>query len=252
MMGVVALLVSFTSQAGAEILDEQNSGFTLNIDDHHPGQGGPPEDLRPPGIFDNTNNNRRFHFSNTGNPFILQNRFSIEWDVVADPDPFLSVTYILKNISSQTKEYTLTANLPISPDILGGSLTSGSISVLLNDSDFDGGAILTTISSGVPIYMAKIDGDNFKALMEAPQTFQIPGGTGIGGPEHFGTPYDTPSYPRSDPITDSIEIVLNAELSAGDTATITATFFITPEPGTIALLTLGGTTMMLRRKRRRA
>ena len=254
-IGVVALLVSFTSQVSADIVNEEDSGFTLNINDH-PGQGhGPPDDLRPPGLFDNTNNNRRFSFRNTGNPHIENNRFSVQWIIEAEPDPFLSFTYILKNISNQTKDYTLISTLPVNPRIHVDSLTGGSVVVSVVDSGGDGDtATLSSNSNGEPMYIAQIDGVDFapSALLASPQSFvtEAYGTAGSGLPAiTFGSPIPSQFGP---PVQDTIGIKISARLTPGDTATFQATFVVTPEPGTIALLTIGGTTMLMRRRRHRA
>jgi hypothetical protein len=51
------------------------------------------------------------------------------------------------------------------------------------------------------------------------------------------------------PVTSDMGITLNFTLSPGDTATIISDFEITPEPGTLAMIALGGIVLGLRRRR---
>jgi hypothetical protein len=252
-IGVAALLVSFTSQASAEII-----GFpALNIRFNDHGHG-PPIDLSPRGIFNNEH--RKFNYGNGGNPHIIrtplgEDSWLIEWEIQADPDPFLHVVYNITNAANFTDDFDVTFTLDINPPIFGDSLTGGSVSLTVIDSDGSGDtAELSSHSSGAPIYMAQIDGIDFlpSALLTPSQSFITdPYGTTASGlvPEEFGSPI--PSLPGP-PVDSEIGIVLSGRLTAGDTAVIVATFVVTPEPGTIALLTLGGMTMLMRRRRHRA
>jgi|GEM_PF-7039993 len=245
-IGVAALLVSFTSQAGAEIIDETAEDiFTLIVDDHG---GDDPVQFKPKGNFDNQH--RRFKFQNTGKAHRVHNRFSLEWVVDADPDPFLHVVYTITNDSPNTKDFTLKTTLPINPAITGQSLTGGSVSLSLTDTNGNT-AELSSVLSGAPVYMSLLDDVPHESLMDSPQSFitGVYGTTASGiSPEEFGTPIPSLIGP---PISSNIGIELNARLTAGDTATIHATLVVTPEPGTVALLTIGGVAMILRRRRRR-
>ena len=238
--------MSFTSQAGAEIIDETAENiFTLIVDDHG---GNDPVEFKPKGNFDN--DNRRFQFQNTGKAHKVHNRFSIEWVVSADPDPFLHVVYTITNDSPDTKDFTLKTTLPISPAITGQSLTGGSVSLTVIDSG--GGTAELSSITGVPIYMSLLDNVPHQSLLDPSQSFVTGNyGTTASGivPEEFGTPIPSLIGP---PVLSSIGIELNARLTSGDTATIVATLVVTPEPGTVTLLAIGGVTMLLRRRRRHA
>jgi len=201
---------------------------------------GPPTDLTPPGI-EIANGKFGFQGSHT-----LPGKFSIEWDIEADPDPFLHLTLSLTNLMSVAQNFTQTITLPVSPQIIGGSLTGGSVSGTLTDTG-GGGAQLRTISTGAPIYMSRIDGTDHKPLMTAPQSFTtIPYGTTGFGPDDFGTPIPTLAGP--DVLTD-IEIEINFELSGNDFAAIGATFVVVPEPGTLVLVSLGAVGILFRPRR---
>jgi hypothetical protein len=210
----------------------------------------------PPGIFNNEH--RKFRYDNTGNPHIIrtgtEDNWSIEWVIDADPDPFLHVSFTITNLSAVTADFSMASSLPITPPILGASLTGGSVSLTLIDSG-GGTAELSNASTGEPIYMSLLDGVDFVSLMDTPQSFTaIEWGTTAGGPESFGTPIPSLLGPA---VASTIGIELNASLTPGDTAVIVATFVVVqdptiPEPCTMALLAIGGTTMLMRRKRRRA
>jgi len=241
-VGVLAILAMFASQAPADILPG-DSGFALTIDDHKHG-GGPPVDLRPPGIFNNSN--RKFEFNNTGNPHVVQSRFSLEWTVVADPDPFLHVVYTITNLSEDTEDFTLTSTLPIAPEITGSSLTGGTVSVTLIEAGGDTAELSS--ADGQPIYQATIDGTPFQSLMNAPQSHTASTyGVTVVPLEEFGSPSPSLVGP---PVLSTIGIELNIRLSPGDTASVVATLLVTPEPGTMILLAMGGMTFLARRRRR--
>ena len=94
-IGVVALLVSLTSQAGAEII-EDFPGLALKINDH--GQG-PPEWVSPPGLGNpNGNGNFNFHHEHRGN-------IDIDIDVEYNPDPFVFAYLSCVNMTDADKTF---------------------------------------------------------------------------------------------------------------------------------------------------
>jgi len=157
--------------------------------------------------------------------------------------------YTITNDSAETKDFTLKTTLPITPAIIGSSLTGGSVSLSVSDATGDT-AELSAIP-GVPIYMSLLDNTPYQSLLDSPAPFVtgMYGTTASGVPDEFGTPIPSLIGPA---ISTSIGIELNARLTAGDVATIHATLVVTPEPATMALLAIGGVTMLLRRRRRRA
>jgi len=176
---------------------------------------------------------------------------SVEWDIEADPDPFLFATFTITNDLPIEKEVTLSAILPISPALTGGTLTGGSFSGTLLDSG-GGGAELNKFSGGSPppMYMAIIDGTDFYPMdITALPITTIPSGTTGFGPEEFGTPI--PSYSGPDVLT-SIAIETNVRISGYDTAILVATFVVepVPEPSSIALLLMACVGLLIYRRRR--
>ena len=249
-IGVAAILVSFTSQASADILPG-TPAFELLINDNSQGH---PISLQPPGIFND--DTKKFKFDSRGNAHTVPGRFSLEWSIEVDPDPYVNAILSLTNLTNSDMDFSVTADLDIFPAIFGGSLTGGSVSFTLIDMNGDG-ATLGSIADDTPIYMSRIDGEDFKALMAAPVTYNVPANNTRGfGPDQFGPTPTDPTFPGPE-VLDTIEIVLNANISANDTALIVATFVVVqdpsiPEPATMSLLALGGATMLARRRRRQA
>ena len=218
-------------------------GLTIAIDDH--GQG-PPDFVQPPGLTVAAN---KFKYEGRHTP--AHGKWSIEWVIEADPDPFLNATFTVTNLLPTAQDFTLSNALPISPAVVGGSLTGGSFSGTLLDAG-GGGATLESVSGGSPppMYMAIIDGTDYQALASAPQTFtaEALGTTGFG-PFTFGSPI--PSQLGPDVLSD-IEIETNVRLSGNDVAVLVATFVVepVPEPATLAFLSVGAAAVLAVRRRR--
>ena len=211
-----------------------------------PGQGhGPPANLSPPGLAI-AQNKFRYQGSYTHGPF------SIEWDIEADPDPFLSHFFTITNNLPIEQEIHLSVTLPIDPIIGVGTWTGGSFSGNLIDSG-GGGAQLTKFSGGSPppMYLAIIDGVDFYPMdfTSLPIT-TIPFGTIPFGPEEFGVPI--PSHPGPNSVLTSIGIETNVRISGNDTAYLVATFVVepVPEPSSIALLLMASVGLLIYIRRR--
>lgn len=214
-------------------------GLALKINEH--GQG-PPEWVNPPGqqIAQNRWNYKGTHTK--------PGRYTIEFDIDADPDPFLHATLTLVRHQPGPQSFTISIILPDVTPIPGNTLTGGSVSGSLMDSG-GGGAELSLIPAGDPLYMSKIDDNDHVALMVNLQTVIVPAfQTAVLGPESFGTPIPSLLGP---PVNSTIEIVINTRVSGLDTATIQASFVvIVPEPATMVMLSIGAVGMLLRRRRR--
>jgi hypothetical protein len=222
----------------------------MQIHGHQSQNGqGPPTWLDPPGQ----------HIAEQ--IFQFQDRFecdqfTIDIDIEADPDPYVNANLMITNLTGAPLDiYKLKISLPIAPVILGGSLTGGSVSVNLMDENSNG-ATLTNIDANTPIYMARIDGVDYQSLMDSVSFSVAVNDTDVFGPERFGP---TPTMPSQlgPAVLNTIEIELNATLSAYDSAAIFSQFVVIqdpdiPEPATMSLLAFGGMAVLARRRRRKA
>ncbi|MGD9644741.1 MAG: hypothetical protein AB7U73_03455 [Pirellulales bacterium] len=174
-------------------------------------------------------------FSYNGN--VTKTNYQFEWNITADPDPWVNSNYTITNNTLTTNIYTVTVSLPIIP-IPGSTLTGGSVQGGVTDNNGDGA---TLGQVGVtPLYMSLIDGVDFTPLLP-PGTSSITVGpflSGTVGPSSFGTPI--PSLPGPAAST-SIGIRLNFTLTPGDSASFTSVFVVepVPEPASIAMASCG-------------
>jgi hypothetical protein len=145
-----------------------------------------------------------------------------------------------------TDTFEVTVSLPSDVALAAPTSMLGSVSINLSDNvAFGDGAELTTADPD-PIYTAIIDGTEVQTLVDAP--FSLVAGpflTNSYGPENFSG-----AGPAVD-IDDLIQIRHKFTLTAFDTAQVVSTFVITPEPGALMLLALGGTSAVFRLTRRR-
>jgi len=241
-MSAVVLAVSALTISAYAAPPDGPPALAIRINDHG---AGPPEHVNPPGVEIAPDLFR--YAGGRVNP----GRWSIDWQIQADPDPFLHTTFTIQNLLPTAQDFTLNTVLPISPPITIGTLTGGSFSGTLLDTGA-GGAEVSTLLGGSPppMYMAQIDGSDFHSLMDAPQSFTaISHGTTGFGPDEFGAPI--PSLPGPQNVLTDIAIEVNGRLSGGDMAVLVATFVVepVPEPATIGLLGISGLGLLLRRKR---
>ena len=190
-------------------------------------------------------------FSYNGN--VTKSNYQFQWKVTADPDPWVSSNYTITNNTLTTNNYSVLITMPISPQILSGSKTGGSVQAGVTDNNGNGA---TLGQSGVlPLYTALIDGVAYQSLLPPGPTSVTVGSflSGTLGPGQFGLPI--PSQPGPNVLT-SIGIRLDFSLTAGDSATFSSVFVVepVPEPATIALGSCGLALVMgaaIRRRRSR-
>jgi hypothetical protein len=172
----------------------------------------------------------------------LAGSYDMSWSFVVDPDPSITGTFNLTNLSNKTQTFTLTVTLPIAP--IGPSLSiAGSVATLGSLTDNNGnGATLESTPFNDPIYSARIDNVSVHTLLDAAQSFTA-GSNSNGGTSTvtFGPASFSDILAQS--ATSSISIRDAFNLTAGDAVTLPVFFDVqpagaVPEPGSLALLGL--------------
>lgn len=174
--------------------------------------------------------------------------WAFSWDIEMDPDPFISSSFTVQNLTGITQDVTVTAILPIFPPLPGpGNIMSGSLSGTVGDGDGlmdpnGNGATMTTQANGRPYYEALIDGGDVRSLRTAPQFHAAPLGLtsdidtvnfiGEGAPAAFFT----------------IGIRNAFTLTSMDNGSMTSTFFLIPTPAGAAVFGLIGLAGLRRRR----
>ena len=214
------------------------SGDTMNVDPFAMGLGEfTPNNKDTGGSWTLTN-------WNGGNPNWMVESIAVDWDA----DPFINVAVTIVNTSGVDNNFvitnsTLSSDTIASPTIQGGTdfdladITPNSIDAVLDTN---------TATSG-DLYNAFIVATDVKSLIPAgdpglPVTASFPaplGNIADGyGPEASIAPLAA---------GDAFGIRHEFFLTAGDRVTINSTFLITPEPSSLALLSLGGLALIRRR-----
>lgn len=177
-----------------------------------------------------------------GTNFTGDGYFLNSWDVVFNPDPSITGTFTLTNLSTSTQTFILTVTLPIlsinAPVSIDGFIGAGTLT------DVNGGGATLT-DDGSSIYSAMIDQPLIPVhtLLDPNQSFTaIP--TASGGP---GTaPIPKASF-GPDVLAQSansfIQEKIQFTLTGGDEVFLPTSFEVlpatVPEPATLALLGIG-------------
>lgn len=156
-----------------------------------------------------------------------------------DPDPLIYNNILVQNITGSVQNYVISLNLPTVwgvPNYIRGSVDTSIIGT-------DG---LISAPVGGALYTALIDGLPVQTLQNSPFSLSTPQAANSSFAS-FG--FD----PNNIPVLSSIGIQLAFTLSPGDTAAILSDFELVsvnvPEPGTLALLLVGGGFLAIRRRR---
>lgn len=159
---------------------------------------------------------------------------------------FITANIVVTNNSNVTQTFTLLTGMGTGVSF-DNALVSGSVVGTVTDLTFDDATV--SAAPGGSIYTGLIDGGGVQTLLDDPFS-QSAGGPLLSseiGPASFGTPDPVSS---GVPLVNQIGILLEFELSAGDSASFTAIFEVVPAPGVFAVFGLAGLTG--RRRRRRA
>lgn len=173
--------------------------------------------------------------------------WTFSWDVEMDPDPFISSSFTVQNMTGITQDVTVTAILPIFPPLPGPNIMSGSLSGTVGDGDGlldpnGNGATMTTQANGRPYYEALVDGFGARSLRTAPQFHFAP----LGLTSNIGT---VDFLNEAAPAAFFTIGIRNAfTITSMDNASMTSTFFIIPTPAGVAAFGLIGLAGLRRRR----
>jgi len=149
------------------------------------------------------------------------------WNLMSDPDPFISGNFTVTNTSSMMQTFDITFGLPISPSFTSGYMT-GSLSGSYVDANNDGSAMLSLNS-----WEGLIDGASQMSLLSLAGPCM-----GAGCSVSFGEVTDGPIL-YTGGANNTIGIHMNFGLSAGDSVTFDTLFDVTPVPVPAAVWLFG-------------
>lgn len=155
-----------------------------------------------------------------------------------ETDPVVYNSILLQNITAVPQTYTYGVALPTTwtaPNSFRGSI----------DTSLVGTDAQVSTVAGFSIYSAMIDFATVRTLQDAPFTLSTPQ-QAVSSSAAFG--FDLNNIA----VTSSIGIELRFTLSPGDTVAIVSDFEVVdviPEPGTAALLLLGGSLLVWQRRK---
>ena len=163
-----------------------------------------------------------------------------DWAITVNPDPSITGTFNLTNLSATTQTFVLTVSLPV-PLGLGPTTVMGGYVGLVeyfdqNDSD------VTLASVGAsPIYQARIGVTAVQDLLAG--TFQAFGGPGANGSISqlsWGTPIPSAPGPAI-PVAGNMNIRTTFSLTGLDRVRLPVNFVVepVPEPGSLVLIGIG-------------
>ena len=174
--------------------------------------------------------------------------FNCDWSIVINPDPQITSTFTLTNISAVTQTFVMNVTLPIAAlgpaTVQGGYFGDALTGTTYTDSNASGNVTLATVGAN-PFYRALVNGISSQDLgsftVSAPVSGSLP-------QQSWGTPI--PSAPFG-PANTNIRISWQFSLTAGDSVSTKGFFQVeqAPEPATAVLIGLGLAALAVVRRR---
>jgi hypothetical protein len=188
--------------------------------------------------------------ANTGSQLLCEgtnfvgNGFRLDsWSFLLDPDPSISGSFSLTNLSGITQTFAVTASLFFGPAI-GPSLSATGYVGAGTLNDTGGGGAQLTDAGGIALYTALIDNVPVQTLLDAPQVYtSVPGPFGPGSPVTIPMASFGPTI-LAQSANSLIGTAFEFTLTNGDQVSLPFGFTVTPapnptptpEPGSLVLL----------------
>jgi len=162
--------------------------------------------------------------------------YELLFDMTIDADPAISGSFTLRNLSTTTQTFALSATLDVLP-IAGPTLVGGSFEGTYTDTDTDPTDTPEVTIATALFYQASIDGVPVASL--GAFNLNAFGGEGVEGtisPEAFGVPILSQVGPG---VSGAIAVAFPGfSLSPGDTVHVPFEFVVVPEPTFASLFAL--------------
>ena len=170
----------------------------------------------------------------------------IQWDILSSGSSSrnMVVQYTVINTSSSTQNFQIAMTEGLTAPYSTGTLTGGSVAGTFTDLNGDG--VEVSARDNASIYSAYLDrtdtsgGTVVGTLLDEANASATSFFSGIFANETFGDMPELPSH-QGPAAFESFGILLDFELTAGDTAGFTGTMAVAaPAPGALALLGIAG------------
>jgi PEP-CTERM motif len=177
--------------------------------------------------------------------------FNCDWSIVVNPDPQITSTFTLTNISGVTQTFIMNVTLPIAlfgpTTVQGGYFGDAVTGTTYADGNANGNVTLATVGAN-KFYTALVNGvvsqDLGSFSVSAPVSGSLP-------QQSWGTPIPSAPFGAA---SGNIQIRWQFSLTAGDNVTTKGFFQVerpdpAPEPATVALIGLGLAALAVARRR---
>jgi len=180
--------------------------------------------------------------------------YEMEWDIDADPDPFVSGVVGVSNNTNAPQDFLMSFVQPVFPAMIGPTIATGSVGVTVSDGNLNGATLTYYLgNSSNPVYEAFIDGSSYQTLL--PPFPGSPPFPLIASPVGSNTITNSFGPQLAGGVSTDLRVDIKFRLSARDVAGVTFNFVVVPvpEPSTVLLGSLGLVALVgygLRRRRR--